>query len=285
MKRIDNKKVAGGERNHVFSDRAKGIPSFHEVCKKSLSLNCSFHILANMKNKCRGCANADVEKAFWKLQQSGSEEDFEINLGQLSSLSPTGGEYLKKIQRDIWAQYAYTAKHGVSSHGHKTSNIAECMNAKFKGLKSLNPFECTVQLIKDISDDMRRHGDRIANLDVPPGTLTKYFEEIFGHERDMVRQYKSTRVDSNTKGYVESLLTGKKKEFSHFSIMGCILCVVCAMRVNGTNNKKYQRRGEETRDQLRWQVAVLLSQTPCLQYTLSAHIKILPRFGSRHCKT
>ena len=114
----------------IYSDRQKGLRSFHEAFN-ALVGRCFQHIIKNCRKALKGTGQTFVDATAWLVQKVKTRVAHVKALTNLRSQSPRAAEYFEAIEHpEEVFQYLLNDK-AVPTHGHKTSNIVECANGVF----------------------------------------------------------------------------------------------------------------------------------------------------------
>lgn len=127
------------KKHLLYSDRLKGIVHFekaftcgHAHCLVHIIKNCRTHV-----GKITG-ANANFHAdPIHDIQQAISEKEFRRLLNKFRRGYPEAAQYLDDLPHEKVFTYALIKK-GYTTHGHRTSNVAEIMNSVFKEARNLD---------------------------------------------------------------------------------------------------------------------------------------------------
>ena len=100
----------------------------------------------------------------WAIQESATEDDYNVNMGNLKLVCPTAHAYLKNLTPQKWCKWPYMKTHSLFQH--RTSNFVECGNAAIMEAHGESVYwavqKMTVQMMTAIS---RRHSDAMVRLE------------------------------------------------------------------------------------------------------------------------
>ena len=113
----------------LYSDRHKGIPAFEKVfqCGKA---NCIVHIIDNIRDACKKYPGANVgfhAEQIHKIQQCHTRKEYDRKLALFAKGYPECAAYVDALPHETTFLYAIMEA-GFTTHGHRTSNIAEIVN-------------------------------------------------------------------------------------------------------------------------------------------------------------
>lgn len=123
----------------VYSDRMKGIEHFFGLFN-AYHAHCFKHILDNCKSYIKGSHTTFSDKTAWDMRSANTVGAFRHHLGVIRASSPLTANYFEhRVDHDRTYQYRLNAL-GVATHGFKTSQIVECLNAVFVEARHFTPY-------------------------------------------------------------------------------------------------------------------------------------------------
>lgn len=155
----------------IYSDRAKGIPAFLSLFKKSHNAACFRHVIKNCQRylrKTTGARHFFRLKDAWAMQTALTLEEYETARDHLKTYNWHAAHYFNELPHEQVYQYAML-KLGIATHGHKTSNAVESVNGVLVEYRHQSPLWFNDQLLKWIGQKI---ADRVTKI-------TKWIEK--GH--------------------------------------------------------------------------------------------------------
>lgn len=164
----------------LYSDRAKGVPAFAAYFRCQ-GAYCFRHIIDNVFDFLRRTAGA--KKTFniglaWAMQKAETAEEYEAAKINLTADNKHAAKYLDDLPHQQVFLYAILAQ-GISTMGHKTNNVVECINGKLDDIRWEAPLRFNDRVLdylgKQISD---RHAE-IAKFRTKEFMLTPFAQNEY----------------------------------------------------------------------------------------------------------
>ena len=127
---LDTLFTHSGVKVPCFCDRDKGMTFFFDIFKNLVRLKCTWHLIRNVRDairKTKGGGNFEDNNVF-RIQRSRTEEEYNSTMEALASKCPAAADYLRKVDKDDWVDFAIWERHKVYTFGLRTNQMAESIN-------------------------------------------------------------------------------------------------------------------------------------------------------------
>ena len=162
----------------IFSDRQKGIKSFHDKFPSAIG-RCFNHIIDNCQKHLRGSGQTFSLSAAWALQKAPTEGEYKEALEKLKRESPRAATYFDNIKPHVEVfQYAMNAA-GIATHNFKTSQIVESLNGVFVTAREQAPYRLNAAILKWMGEQINTRLETITKWIAEGHSLTKYAHQLF----------------------------------------------------------------------------------------------------------
>jgi len=162
----------------IFSDRQKGIKSFHDKFTSKIG-RCFHHIIGNCNTHLKGTGQTFKVESAWALQRASTEAAYKLALRRVKRESPLAAKYFDDIKphHEVY-QYALNAK-GIATHGFKTSQIVESMNGVFEKVRWDAPYRINAKILKWQGEQLEIRRKSITKWIEAGHPITKYAMRLF----------------------------------------------------------------------------------------------------------
>ena len=162
----------------IFSDRQKGIKSFHDKFPSKIG-RCFNHIIDNCQKHLHGSGQTFTLSTAWNLQKAPTEAEYKLALAKLKRESPRAAKYFDDIKPHVEVfQYAMNAA-GIATHNFKTSQIVEGLNGVFVTAREQAPYRLNALILKWMGQQINTRLENITKWIDKGHSLTKYAKQLF----------------------------------------------------------------------------------------------------------
>ena len=162
----------------IFSDRQKGIKSFHDKFNSKIG-RCFNHIIGNCQKHLVGSGQTFTVQSAWAVQKAPTEDAYKLALQRLKRESPRAAKYFDAIKPHVEVfQYAMNAA-GIATHNFKTSQIVESLNGVFVTARAQAPYRLNAAILKWMGEQINTRLETITKWIAEGHSLTKYAHQLF----------------------------------------------------------------------------------------------------------
>ena len=143
----------------IFSDRQKGIIKFHERFNARRG-KCFQHILGNAREFIKGTGTTFEDELAWCLRKANTQRLYKFWLSKLKAVCPRAAHYFDQLVGPHEEVHQYVMNQlKIGTHGHKTSNIVECLNGVFVEAREQAPYRLNDMVLKWNGEKLKERVD------------------------------------------------------------------------------------------------------------------------------
>ena len=190
-------------RHVLYSDRHKGIPAFEREFSCGYA-NCMKHIIDNLRVHLKKIPKAAVgfhDDQVFRIQKCNTKQDFTKSLNSLRRGFPHAADYLDALPHHSTYLYAML-DNGLTTHGHKTSNVAEIVNNVISDVRFEHPYIFNDFLVKWHGEKFGERQDLIKEIQRREHLLTPYARRLLGKSEHKAREENLSVFDQGCNNYL-----------------------------------------------------------------------------------
>ena len=163
----------------IFSDRQKGIAKFH-VNFRAREGKCCQHIIGNARKNIRGTGTTFEDELAWCLRKANTRALYEFWLAKIEAVCPAAAHYFDQKVGPHELVYQYKLNElKIATHGHKTSNIVECVNGVFVEARKQAPYRLNDEVLKWSGGKLKERADKMDKWIQDGHILTPYCHDLW----------------------------------------------------------------------------------------------------------
>ncbi len=163
----------------IFSDRQKGIVKFHDNFLARLG-KCFRHIIGNARTNIRGTGTTFEDELAWCLRKANTRALYEFWLAKIEEVCPAAAHYFDQMLGPHEHVYQYAMNDlKIGTHGHKTSNIVECLNGVFVDAREQAPYRLNDMVLQWCGEKLKERVDNMTKWIDEGHILTPYCHDLW----------------------------------------------------------------------------------------------------------
>ena len=160
--------------------------------------NCKNHLILQLPRSCRVWLRKNKKdrtvplELLYSLQKARIRRRFDKLAKELQRKARWCHHYFFKrdeLPVESWAHYAFLEE-GLSTYGHKTSNIVESMNGAWKPFRALHPYWLLDKTVEWCHNKYAERGAAAHERKREGHLFTKYAQDLIDRQRQLARNRK-----------------------------------------------------------------------------------------------